>query len=504
MTWGLLRAMSRNYSRRVFLGGLLSGAAGAALAEAPAVSLRPQLRPSAGAKPVVTGAEALIRAANLGGRVGFAVVDVKSGRTLEGHAAQSGQPPASVTKAVTALYAIEALGMDHRFKTRLLATGPVENGVLMGDLVLAGGGDPTLDTDGLAEMARQLKLSGVREVKGRFLVYGGALPFARAVDEDQPDQVGYNPSVSGLNLNYNRVHFQWKRTGSKYEVTMDARTRKYRPDVTVARMLIMDRKGPVYTYTDGGSFDSWTVARRFLGKGGSRWLPVRKPEAYAGEVFATLARSHGIVLHPPEVIRDAPEGRVLVTRQSQKLRGILRDMLKYSTNLTAELVGLTATRARLGTAQSIRSSAREMSYWAREKLGMKGARLVDHSGLGGLSRLSPAAMAQALAAAHRQGALKPILKDIPLRDTKGRVNRNHPVKVAAKTGTLYFTSALAGYMTAADGNEMAFAIFAADTERRAALPKKLSDRPPGASSWNTRAKRLQQKLIERWGTVYGS
>ncbi len=491
-------------SRRIFLGGLLSGLANAALGEAPTVSLRPQLRPDGSRKKAATGAEVLIREAKLGGRVGCAVVDVKSGLVLERVEAQSGHPPASVTKAVTALYALDVLGAGYRFKTRLMATGPVENGVLKGDLVLVGGGDPTLDTDGLADMARKLKLTGVHEVKGKFLVYGGALPFTRAVDEDQPEQVGYNPAVSGLNLNYNRVHFQWKKSGKGYDVTMDARTAKYRPDVRVSRMTIEDRKGPVYTYTDGGSFDSWTVARKFLGKSGSRWLPVRKPEAYAGEVFGTLARSHGIVLRLPDVVATLPEGRVLVTRQSDMLREILRDMLKYSTNLTAELVGQMATKIRKGEVSSIRSSAREMSHWAREALGMKGARLVDHSGLGGQSRLSAEAMAKALAVVNPQGELRPILKHIVLKDSKGRKNKNHPVKVMAKTGTLYFVSGLAGYMTAADGTEMAFAIFAADRERRDALPKKLSDRPPGASSWNSRAKKLQQKLIERWGTVYGS
>lgn len=496
--------MSRQYSRRLFLSGLLSGVAGVALAEAPTVSLRPQLRPTGARKPRASAAEELINAAKLGGRVGCSVVDVKTGQSLEGHNADIGQPPASVTKAVTALYAIRELGEGYRFKTRLLATGPVTDGILQGDLVLVGGGDPTLDTDGLATMARQLKLAGVREVRGKFQVYGAALPFARAVDEDQPDQVAYNPSVSGLNLNFNRVHFQWKRKGDSYDVTMDARTAKYRPDVRVARMLIMDRKGPVYTYTDGGSFDSWSVARKFLGKNGSRWLPVRKPEAYAGEVFGTLARSHGIVLGTAEVISDVPEGSVLVTRQSDVLREILRDMLKYSTNLTAEVVGLAATKARTGAVSSIRSSAREMSFWAREELGMKGARLVDHSGLGGRSRLSALSMARALAMVHGEGALKPILKSIALKDAEGRKDPNHPIKVAAKTGTLYFVSGLAGYMTAADGTEMAFAIFAADAPRRDALPKKLSDRPRGAASWNNRAKNLQHRLIERWGTVYGS
>lgn len=496
--------MSRKTTRRLFLGALLSGVAGAALANAPSVSLRPQMRPDGLRTQSAAGARALVRKANLGGRVGFSVIDVKSGLALEGGDAQVGLPPASVTKAVTAQYALETLGAAYRFKTRLIATGPVENGVLDGDLVLAGGGDPTLDTDGLADMARKLKLAGVREVKGKFLVYGRALPFTRAVDEDQPEQVGYNPSVSGLNLNFNRVHFQWKRENKGYSVTMDARTAKYRPEVQVARMKVEDRKGPVYIYADAGSHDSWSVSRKFLGKKGSRWLPVRKPELYAGEVFGTLARSHGLVLPSAKLVETLPEGTVLVVRQSEKLREILRDMLKYSTNLTAELVGMTATKARKGQVSSIRSSAREMSYWARESLGMSGARLVDHSGLGAMSRLSAEAMARGLIAVHGQGALKPILKKVVLKDANGRKNKNHPVKVVAKTGTLYFVSGLAGYMTAADGTEMAFAIFAADSKRRNALPKKLGDRPPGAASWNSRAKRLQQGLIERWGAVYGS
>jgi len=246
------------------------------------------------------------------------------------------------------------------------------------------------------------------------------------------------------------------------------------------------------------------VARRALGKGGSRWLPVRKPEVYAGEVFATLARSHGIVLKPAELQRAVPRGKVLVVRQSAVLRDILRNMLKYSTNLTAELVGLMATRERRGYVTSIRASAREMSDWAEAELGMKGADLVDHSGLGGLSRLSPRAMTVAMARVYGQGGLKPILKSIPIKDSNGRIVKGHPVRVSAKTGTLYFVSTLAGYMTAPDGTELAFAIFAADVERRDALGKKQGDRPPGSASWNTRAKRLQQNLIERWGTLYGS
>lgn len=431
-------------------------------------------------------------------------MDVTSGLILEERKAQDGQPPASVTKAVTALYALDALGAGHRFKTRLIATGPVEGGVLRGDLILAGGGDPTLDTDALADMAAALKKKGVREVRGQFRTWGGALPFEKVIDAGQPTHVGYNPSISGLNLNYNRVHFEWRRGGDGYQVTMDARSKSYRPEVQVARMAISARKSPVYTYSDKGKYDSWTVARGALGGRGARWLPVRKPVAYAGEVFTVFARSQGIVLNDGGELRRMPKGTALVTHQSAPLRDVLREMLKYSTNLTAELVGMMATRARKGRVQSLDDSAREMSRWARSELGMSGAKLVDHSGLGEASRLSARAVAQALVKVHDSRALRSILKDIDLRDGNGGVNRNHPVKVQAKTGTLYFVSSLSGYMTAPDGTDLAFAIFTADTGRRAKIDPSVTERPPGARSWNKRAKRLQQGLIERWGMVYGS
>ena len=54
---------------------------------------------------------------------------------------------------MTTLYAMERLGPAFRFATRLIATGPIEGGTVRGDLVLTGSGDPTLQTDGLAQMA---------------------------------------------------------------------------------------------------------------------------------------------------------------------------------------------------------------------------------------------------------------------------------------------------------------------------------------------------------------
>lgn len=494
--------MAQKISRRLFL-TLVAGATGAAsVAEAPVASLRPVLRGPAFHKRAIPTATEIVEAARLSGNVRFAVADAVSGALLESADADGAAPPASVAKTVTALYALDALGSDHRFDTRVVATGEVIDGVLNGDLVLSGGGDPTLDSDDLQDLAAAFKASGLREVRGRFLVYDGALPRMDRIDPAQPDHVGYNPAVGGLALNFNRVHFEWRRAADGYGVTMDARTEHIRPAVAVARMKVVDRATPVYTYQSRARRDDWTVARAALGKGGARWLPVRKPALYAGDVFRTLARSQGIVLKPAEMSDTRPGGKILARHHSEPLHDILRDMLKYSTNLTAEMTGLAATRARTGQRMPLRASAAEMSNWAAERLGMTGTLLVDHSGLSDASRMTAQDMVQALVTAREQ-KFAAILKEIRLRDAKGRPQADHPITVKAKTGTLNFVSSLAGYLTAPDGRDMAFAILAADTDRRAEISRSERENPTGAKSWNARAKRMHQALIERWAAMHG-
>lgn len=497
--------MRSRFSRRRFLTLTLAGLASgrAAVAAPPTASLRPVLRGEGFFKRAVPSVEDILKAAKLTGKVSFAVADAKSGLRLETREALTARPPASVAKALTALYALDVLGPNHRFETRLIATGGVTDGMIEGDLILVGGGDPTLDTDRLAGMAEQLAVLGVKGVKGAFRVHEGNLPVLTRIDPEQPDQVGYNPGVSALALNYNRVHFEWRRAGTGYAVTMEGRSSQYRPAVQMARMQLVDRQSPIYTYEDLNGRDNWTVARPALGKNGARWLPVRKPGLYAGEVFSVLADAQGIKLGQPHIIENLPSGETLVTERSDDLRSILRDMLKWSTNLTAEMVGLSTSVERGAQPDSLASSAAAMNAWAVEKLGMQNPALVDHSGLGDDSRITAGDMVTALVQVRDSG-LRDILKPVALRDPKLRVLQDHPIKVVAKTGTLNFVSALAGYLTAPDGAEMAFAIFAADETSRAKLTRAEREGPPGARSWNRRAKAMQQALLERWGTLYGA
>lgn len=476
-------------ARRGFLAGLLASVAGPVWAEAPAVVPRPPRRPEPGEDRVL---RRLIEAAKLSGALAYVVADRASGRVLASREADTPLPPASVAKAITALYALEKLGPEFRFETRVMRVGEVVAGRLEGDLYLVGGGDPNFDTDQMGDLVATLAASGIKEITGRFIACDGALPYRFQIDAEQPEYLGYNPAISGMNLNYNRVNFEWKRAGGGYSLSMDARGERFLPMVKGAGVALAARDLPLFAYEGG---ERWTVSEAALGDGGSRWLPVRAPAPYAAEVFATLAAAHGLRLPAAEITAHPPEGAVeLVAHRGEDLPTVLQKMLKFSTNLTAEIVGMTASGA-----GSLEGSAAAMTDWARRRFGIA-AVFGDHSGLGPKSRITAAELVQVMlrAGQARHGLmLEGLMREMGLADAEGKEVKASPVRIRAKSGTLNFVSNLAGYVVAPKGT-LAFAIIAADPARRAGVPIERREEPEGGPGWTKRARKLHQGLIRAW------
>ncbi|WP_138465241.1 D-alanyl-D-alanine carboxypeptidase/D-alanyl-D-alanine-endopeptidase [Poseidonocella sp. HB161398] len=442
--------------------------------------------------------EALVKNFRLSGEFSYQLVDAVTGDFLAGYNAEEPMAPASTCKSITTAYALAHLGAAYRFRTRLLATGPLRDGRLEGDLILAGGGDPTLSSDDIDALLDQLAGLGLREIAGSFKVWDGALPYVEEIDPGQPDHLAYNPSVSGLNLNFNRVHFGWKQQGGDYALEMDARTGHVVPPVRMVTMSTSNRSGPIFTVeTDDAGREAWTVARPALGGSGARWLPVRNTARYTAEVMRTLAamRKPALVLPEPEYIDTLPEAVPVALHQSAPLAEVARDMLKYSTNLTAEVLGLTATTARTGKRPAdLASSAAEMTRWAHG-IGMTECNLVDHSGLGPASRVTARDMTRLLVHAGMDGELRSLMKHVALYTKQGKAE---PFELRAKTGTLNFVSCLTGYVRRPGKSPLIFAILTAEPERRAKIAPGDEESPAGSHGWTGASRALQYDLVRLW------
>ncbi|MDO5705785.1 MAG: D-alanyl-D-alanine carboxypeptidase [Paracoccus sp. (in: a-proteobacteria)] len=442
-------------------------------ARAEGLAMRPAPRP-------VPGSAAIIGRAALPGAVEYAVLDAGSGAVLDVTTQQGAVPPASTLKSVTALYALDRLGPQHRFRTRIIRAGDM--------LILAGGGDPHLDSDGLDRLAADLVAAGAG-TPARFAVWGGALPRLPQIAPGQAMHLAYNPALSGMILNFNRVHLGWRRTApGAYDMQMQARAARQSPRAYTIRAEVA-AQSQVFRYLGEGPPERWRVSRAALGQQGSRWLPVRLPELYAGDVFQTLCRARGLVLPAPEVIETLPPGDELAGIDSEPLTVIVRALLRYSTNSTAEAIGLAVSGA-----AGLAESGAAMAEWLRGQGILGEARFADHSGLSDASRISPLTMAQVLAGPGMRLGLPDLLRENPLTDDLGREAALPGVR--AKTGTLNFISNLAGYADTAGGRKVVFAIVSTDPARRADAAG--HEQSPGVARWTRAAKTLQRDLIRGW------
>ncbi|MEL6999128.1 MAG: D-alanyl-D-alanine carboxypeptidase/D-alanyl-D-alanine-endopeptidase [Pseudomonadota bacterium] len=458
--------------------------------------------------PVVQSGTQIRSELGLTGASGWMLIDLTSGKVLDQSNGDRAFVPASVAKLPTAAFALDALGPDYRFTTEVLGTGSVSNGRLNGDLILKGGGDPELDTDALQTLSERLLANGLRNISGRYSVDSSALPHVPQIEATQAVDASYNPSISGLNLNFNRVHLKWDARNGRQNLSVEAASQTLSPPVSGVRVALNNTPdAPLFEYRRSATQENWLMARRAFRGRAARWLPVKDPAAYAGEVFRTVAGQSGVTLPAATDRQAATNASVLARHQSRPVGDIVRDMLRFSTNVTAEVTGTAATRAVGIEAHDLRASAKVMNSWASIvagfDIGDPGFAFVNHSGLTLQSRVSPRRMVELLAALARRapdqgkahsrlpggiaGYLRPhnvAAKSFPLDYDR--------LAVVAKTGTMSYVRGLAGYVATPGGRQLAFAIFSNDLARRSGGAEKVNRR------WMSKAKGFERALIRNW------
>lgn len=465
-------------SRRALLAGL---AAGTAIVASGRLGAR-----------AASGMPDIVARYRLSEQSGFVLANAVTGEIIEAHAPEIARPPASVAKVLTALYGLETLGAGFRFSTRLIATGPVVDGRINGDLILDGAGDPGLDTDALGGLAAALAARGIGGIDGKLMVTAGALPELGEIEAGQPAQAAYNPGIAGMGLNFNRVHLRWEQGAQGLQTKFVAPGIRYAARVPGFAAAAGD--GTTFSHGIRDGIETWTLPRRALRGEGGVWLPVRRPAAYAGSAFRQLAADAGVDLPDPVLIGAAPEGEVLAGHDSAALTDVTRDMLRYSTNLTAEVIGLRASGA-----PGLARSGLAMSDWARRRYGIE-ADLVNHSGLSDRSVIAPEAMLAVLLA--ERARMPQLLRPVPVADAGGRPMDVAQLRVRAKSGTMHFIRGLAGYIERDGGALLAFAILAADPEGRARMTPENRDDPPGSDAWLGRAREQERALLRHWAALH--
>lgn len=427
-------------------------------------------------------------------RWGALVVSMDTDDTLFALEPETPLAPASNVKLLTTAAALHVLGPDYRFRTWVLADGLIEDGVLLGDLVLYGTGDPGISDrfysakdEVFHRLVDQLEEAGIHTVTGDLVAdasfFDGPL---RDPDWDPRDlNEHFTAAISALSYNENVVSFRIRpgdvggpprvetvppHSALEVEVTAETVTGSARPRLAILRD---DPLEPVRIVgrIQADSRDVW------------RQMTVAVPGDFVAASFRAALEERGIVveggdrtilrsdfsalpsLSAPALGRPGP--RIVATHVSNPLSDYVRVVNKRSHNLFAELVFRAVGRAGEG-----RGSADGAALAVRRALVAVGVDTVgltqrDGSGLSGRNQVSATAFVQTIRGMSESPLWSEFWGSLPQAGTRNELGRMYRTAAAgnlrAKTGTIRGVSALSGMVRSRDGERLAFSLIVNDS-----------------------------------------
>lgn len=459
-----------------------------------------QPRPTPAAPEALRDAiqDALVDPATSNAFVGVMVLDLATGDTLFQQYAGKSFVPASNAKLYTTAAALDQLGTTYRYRTRLYATGPVRDGILFGDLVVRGSGDPTVAPRFHAgdaayvfdEWADSLRAAGIDSVAGRILgddnVFDDRVFATGWSWEDIP--YWYSAEVTGLPYHDNSIDvtvatgtpgsapsIAWEPFESDYvhwQNALETLGRDADRDEDYARAL----EGNLFTLS--GSLPEATVDRTSLA--------VHDPTGFFAHSLLRRLQEQDIGVAGPALNADAlsdrpdyeaPSTRRLATYTSPPLTDVVEAINKRSQNLYAELLLKTLGAERPVAPEETQFDEQTPGSWAmgvgaamrtfaHAGLDTARLRLLDGSGLSRRDLVTPRMTTKLLAFMwdHPDPATKvAFVRSLPIGGVDGTLRRRFRGEAAyrqvrAKTGTLTGVSSLSGYVSRPSGDPIAFSI----------------------------------------------
>lgn len=418
-----------------------------------------------------------------GANWGVEIKSLESGRILYQRNAGKMFVPASNMKLVTSTAALETLGPGWRYRTAVAAGGPVSGGVLRGDLVVVGSGDPTIaadfqNGDPLAVFrawADSLRAHGVTRITGRVVgdddVFDD-LPYGRGWAWDDMDAY-YSAEIGGLEYNLGVVGVSvapGASPGSAGQVTLIPATR-YTPVENRTRTLagapVVEVEGTRPEQGTGivvaGDVPRDTTAVRTD-------VAVRNNTAYFVTVLRETLLAAGIRVDGAAVDQDdltvanrSARRDTLFVHSSAPLAEILPGFLKPSQNQVGELLLKTMGRAFRGQGTAAAGIAVVDSLHRTWGLPRRKLAQADGSGLSRYNLVAPELLVALLEHMVGSANYQTFYAALPIAGVDGTLAgrmKGTPLQgnVHAKTGTVSNVRSLSGYLTTAAGERMVFSM----------------------------------------------
>jgi len=430
-----------------------------------------------------------------GAEWGVLAVSLERGDTLVALGSDARLAPASNQKLFTTAAALQYFGPEFRFPTFLLTDGEVRNGILDGNLIVYGTGDPAISdrllsgpTEPFREFARVLEEMGIHTVTGDVIgdpsFFEGPTrhPSWNARDLDD----WYAAPVSALTFSENVVTLQVRGgapgtaplivtdpPGAGILVANAATT----VDGPVSSPLLLVRDGPdgdieIRGEVRSGAGEIWRV------------LTVSDPAEYAASVFRGVLQEQGIRVEGSARSLGADEHsgltrskvvapafqrsgeaplRTLAVHRSPPVRDLLKVMNRVSHNLYAELFLFELGRITTGTG-SFGSGAQALTDYLIDVVGVAPADILieDGSGLSRFNRATASSFVALLghvAETPNADTFWASLPEAGNRQELGRMYRSLAAgNLRAKTGTISRVSALSGVVRGVGGEPILFSI----------------------------------------------
>ena len=381
--------------------------------------------------------------------------------------------PASVMKLVTTYAGLELLGPAYTWPTPVFVDGSINNGVLTGNLIIQGKGDPKLVQERLWLLLRRVQGLGIKSISGDILLDRSAFTIAplNAADFDGEPLRPYNVAPDALLLNFKSVvmTFVPNPGAGVAAVSFDPPLANVQMQGSVP--LAVGKTAA--TAADCGDYRGGLQADfsdpfRISFKGsypvgcGEKVWPVAyaDPASYAERAVAGLwAEMGGKLSGRVREGRPPANARAAFEMTSPSLAEVIRDINKFSNNVMAQQLFLTLSLNQAPGPASFDASRGVLQAWWKERFGAQEVPVLDNgSGLSRQERISPQSLARMLQVAYVSGAMPELMASLPITGVDGTLRRSKS-RVSQgwahlKTGSLRDSTALGGYVHTPSGRRL--------------------------------------------------